>query len=147
MAEDTTQAAEPTTTPEPHGEGTDWKAEARKWQQRSRDNRAEAASLRADLDEARALADARADYDDVVAERDRLVGEIARRDLVDRVSRDTGVPAELLHGDTEDELAASAEAVRAYADARQPAWPTDKGGAASHVAKDSADRFMEALGL
>ena len=55
-------------------------------------------------EEYKAQAEARADYDDIKAERDRLAAQIQRRDLLDRVSAATGVPAALLKGETEDEL-------------------------------------------
>ena len=44
----------------------------------------------------------------------------------------TGVPRSLLKGETEEELTASAEAVKAYASSQAPeqqsAYPEDKGG-------------------
>lgn len=46
--------------------------------------------------------------------------------LVAKVSEETGVPASLLHGSTEEELASSARAVSDYA--RSRAYPQDKGG-------------------
>lgn len=86
----------------------------------------------------KADAEAHADYDDVVAARDKALAEVerlsasaARRDLVDKVSAETGVPGALLKGDTEEELTASAEAVKAFAGAQQPAYPQDKGGGAN----------------
>ena len=63
------------------------------------------------------------------AELDALKAEAQRRDLVDKVSSDTGIPANLLHGDSEDELRASAKAVSAFVESRKPAQPLDKGGA------------------
>ena len=55
---------------------------------------------------------------------------IERSELVARVSRETGVPAQLLHGATEEELSASAAAIADYARAVAPGYPRDKGGAA-----------------
>lgn len=92
-------------------------------------------------EEYKAHAEAWADYDEVAKARDAATAEveslraaIAHRDLVDRVSDATGVPRSLLKGETEEELTASAEAVKAYASAQapeQPAYPEDKGGAAN----------------
>ena len=82
-------------------------------------------------DEYKAQAEARADYDEVKAERDGLLAQIAHRDLLDRVSAATGVPASLIQGETEEEMTTSAEAIAAYARAQQPAYPTDKGGGAT----------------
>ena len=76
-------------------------------------------------------ADARADYDDIKAERDKLIADIAHRDLLDKVMAETGVPRELIHGETEEEMRASAMAVTAYAETFKPSHPTDKGGAAT----------------
>lgn len=92
-------------------------------------------------EEYKAHAEAWADYDEVAKARDdatarvaELEAAIAHRDLVDKVSASTGVPGSLLKGETEEELAASAEAVRAYAGAQAPqppAYPEDKGGGAN----------------
>lgn len=86
-------------------------------------------------DRYKADAEAHADYDEVVAARDKALSELesmgallAHRDLVDKVSAATGIPAALLKGDTEEELTASAEAVAAYAkSSRRPEYPQDKG--------------------
>ena len=89
-------------------------------------------------DEYKAHAEAWADYDDVAKARDtatarvaELEATIAHRDLVDKVSDATGVPRGLLKGETEEELTASAEAVKAFVGSQQPSYPEDKGGGAS----------------
>ena len=92
-------------------------------------------------DEYKAHAEAWADYDEVAKARDdanarvaSLEAVIAHRDLVDKVSDATGVPRSLLKGETEEELNASAEAIKAYASAQAPeppAYPEDKGGGAN----------------
>ena len=92
-------------------------------------------------DEYKAAAEAHADYDEVASARDSaqaeveaLRAQIAHRDLVDKVSADTGVPGSLLKGETEEELVASAEAVKAYAGTQappEPTYPEDKGGGAT----------------
>lgn len=66
-------------------------------------------------------------------ERDQLKASIAHRDLLDKVVSETGVPRELVHGETEDEMRANAQAIAAYAGsfATPPTHPTDKGGAAT----------------
>ena len=69
--------------------------------------------------------------------------EIARRDLLDKVSKETGVPAELLKGDTEEELAASAQQIAEFAKAKEPGIPQDKGGGAQH--KQAARREIPAI--
>lgn len=92
-------------------------------------------------DEYKAHAEAWADYDEVARARDEALAQVesltarmAHRDLVDQVSEATGVPRALLKGETEEELTASAEAVRAYASSQAPeppAYPEDKGGGAN----------------
>ena len=77
----------------------------------------------------KAKAAAWADYDEVREERDRLAADIARRDLLDKVSAETGVPRTLIHGETEEEMAASAKALSDYIESQRPAYPEDKGGA------------------
>lgn len=64
--------------------------------------------------------------------------------LVAKVSGETGVPAALLHGSTEEELAASAAAVTEYVEAQRPGYPRDKGGApggGSPVTVDSIEKI------
>ena len=55
---------------------------------------------------------------------------IEHSELVAKVSQETGVPASLLHGATEEELAASASAISDFVKASAPGYPRDKGGAA-----------------
>lgn len=69
---------------------------------------------------------------------------MAHEALVAKVSGETGVPAALLHGSTEEELAASAAAVTKYVEAQRPAYPRDKGGApggGSPVTVDSIEKI------
>jgi hypothetical protein len=92
-------------------------------------------------DEYKAAAEAHADYDEVASARDkalsdveRLTAQIEHMRLVEKVHVATGVPSALLKGDTEEELTASAEAVKAYAGSQAPnppEYPEDKGGAAT----------------
>ncbi len=103
--------------------------------------RREARSKYEGYEEYKARAEAWADYDEVAKARDEatakveaLEARIAHRDLVDKVADETGVPRALLKGETEEELTASAEAVKAYASAQAPeppAYPGDKGGGAN----------------
>lgn len=95
----------------------DWKAEARKWEARAKRGNSEelaAANERAEKAEAE-LAAANA--------------QIAREQAARRVSEATGVPVGVLRGDTEEEMAAHAQAVAEYARALKPTYPADKGGA------------------
>lgn len=117
------QDAQPAPEPKPE---IDWKAEARKWEARAKRGNAEelaAANERAEKAEAE-LAAANA--------------QIAREQAARRVSEATGVPVGVLRGDTEDEMAAHAQAVAEYARALKPTYPADKGGAQSAPAVTAA---------
>lgn len=87
---------------------TDWKAEARKWEARSKENH-----------EAHAKVSER--LDSLTSERDALAKRVAefeaaqeRAALVAEIAQDKGVPAELLAGDTREELEAWAEKVATH---------------------------------
>ena len=131
MAENDNPQTDPQTDPQEEPHGTDWKAESRKWEERSKANRAEIDALRAQLDEIRAERAEQADASDraakAEAEVERMRAEMELRDMVSRVSETKGVPASLLHGDDEDALNASADALLAFAKSKAPAYPTDNG--------------------
>ena len=103
----------------------------------------------------KAAAEAHADYDEVVAARDKatsdvaaLTAQIEHMRLVEKVHAATGVPSALLKGETEEELTASAEAVKAYAGAQAPklpAYPEDKGGGAnpSPITRDQIESIKD----
>lgn len=65
------------------------------------------------------------------SELESLKAAKAHADLVSSVAAKTGIPANLLHGETEEELERSASELSAYIEANKPGYPTDKGGAAS----------------
>ena len=67
------------------------------------------------------------ELEDAAAKRDKAD---AVREARDRVSRETGVPASLLQGETEEEMAASAKALNDFALSKATGYPLDKGGAA-----------------
>lgn len=78
------------------------------------------------------------------AEIDALKSAATVRALRDKVSKDTGVPAELLTGDTEDACKTQAEAIQAYAKA-QPGYPAlkDGGEVGKAAATATRDKFAE----
>ena len=114
-------AAQPTPTPPPAKAETDWVAEARKWEQRAKDNK-DAADRLAQLEEA-SKSDVQKALDRAVKaekERDDLkAAEQARKDQADHdeqvkkwaeaAAKKTGVPANALKGNTEEEIKAHAE--------------------------------------
>ena len=70
----------------------------------------------------------------------------ALRDLRYSVSKETGVPVELLTGDTEDLCRSQAEAAKAYAKAQPPAgYPSVPDGGEVHVSTPNTtrDKFAE----
>ncbi|MDO4591020.1 MAG: hypothetical protein Q4B35_06470 [Slackia sp.] len=117
----------------------DWKsrfydaqAEARKWEQRSKRNKADLDDalkrLDASVDASAALDAAVKRADEAEAEVSRLREQKEHADLVSAVSAATGVPADLLRGANEDELKAHAGLISRYAEGFKPGYPSDKGG-------------------
>lgn len=103
-----------------------WKREARKWEARAKENR-NAAQKNEDSATKLKLATERAEKAE--AELADTKARQAHAELQSLVSEKTGVPASLLHGETEEELTASAQAISEFVKASAPAYPTDKGGA------------------
>ena len=87
-----------------------------------------------------------ADLQAVKAELEALKAANALRDLRAQVSKDTGVPAELLTGNNEEACKAQAEAIKAYSKAQPPAgYPAvpDGGEARVNGASTARDKFAE----
>ncbi|MDY4041320.1 MAG: hypothetical protein SOY67_04375 [Collinsella sp.] len=91
----------------------------------------------ADYDELRERAARAAEADEARERAERAEAELAeararieRQEALSRVSAETGVPANLIHGGDEVEMRAAAEALRGYIDSLRPAYPEDKGGSA-----------------
>lgn len=97
---------------------TDWKAEARKWEARAKDN---LASARANEDAAKRLAELE-DAQKSEAQKQQEALEKAQRELAEltvaktraEVAAAKGVPAELLTGSTQEELEARADDLIAW---------------------------------
>lgn len=91
------QQAEPTEVVEPHGEETDWKAEARKWEERARENRGAAEELQrlkeAQMTEAEKLAKRAADAEAALAQ---MTQAKEHAEAVASISASSGVPAGFL---------------------------------------------------
>ncbi|WP_336715344.1 hypothetical protein [Arthrobacter sp. USHLN218] len=99
---------DPTPTPEPPAQEptTDWKAEARKWEARAKENKT-------------ALDDLTGRFTAVESEHGELAAKVqafeakeARAGLLAEVSKATGVPADLLRGETKEDLEAHAEVLK-----------------------------------
>lgn len=115
--------------PEPHG--TDWKAQARKWERIAKANKEKADRLDAIEAEAPTIEAMQARVKQLEDDAERMREQARRASIASAVSEETGVPASLLHGDTEDDLRASAKAVCDFVASKAPGYPADKGAGAS----------------
>lgn len=106
-----TQDAAPQTDESKPAE-TDWKAEARKWESRAKANHDAARQLAELQDAQRTDAEKLADAQATIK---RFEAAEQRRSWADEVSSDTGVPANLLTGDTLEAMRSSAEALTTWA--------------------------------
>src|SRR5690625_983760 len=102
----------------------DWKAEARKWEQRAKENSAAAKRL-AELEEA-AKTEEQKRAEELEALRAKVT-EYATREQIHAckadVSKETGVPANVLAGSTLEEIKAHAEQLRPLIAAQAPVKP------------------------
>jgi hypothetical protein len=97
MDEQTSEAAVGQAAAEPHGEGTDWKAEARKWEGRAKANKAKADQWDAQEEANKTeLEKALARAERLKAELDGVKAEQARAAEVEKAAREHGVSAALL---------------------------------------------------
>ena len=116
--------AKDSTSPEGTGEqpeGLDeWKAHARQWESRSKANKtaldeaeAKIATLTNERDEAvQAKATLETERDDLRTKVSDFEARDALAELVKTVSADTGVPADVLRGETEEELRSHAQTLK-----------------------------------
>ena len=110
-------------TPEPKADETDWKAEARKWEQRAKENKGAADELtkireanKTELQKAQERAEA--------AEQRAVANE--RRATQTQIASEFGVPLEAIHGDDEAAMRESAERLVAWRDSNKPKPPEPK---------------------
>lgn len=123
------QGAEPVEG-EPQEPGTDWKAEARKWESRAKEN---LAAAKANETAAQRLAEIE-ESQKTEAQKAQEALEQAQRELAEtrlqaaraEVAASKGVPVELLSGGTREELEAAADALIAFRGepAKGPVIPT-----------------------
>lgn len=127
---------------EPEKAELDWKAEARKWEQRAKENKAAAEKLAAfeesQKTEAQKLADRAA-----AAEKERDAAKLEA--LRTKVGMQKKLPTDvidLLKGDTEEELAAHADRLSEHFKASvRPAGSVDQGTRGSAPAQNPRDAF------
>lgn len=121
MADEITPQGEPQGPDAPEKQEpaeTDWKAEARKWESRAKENltaakaNEEAAQRLAEIEEAQKTEAQKAQERLEAAE--RRAAELEARSIRAEVAAAKGVPANLLSGSTQEELEASADALIAF---------------------------------
>lgn len=113
-------APETPTAPTPAPPETDWKAEARKWESRSKDNKAELDSL------AEKFSALEAQNGELVGKVTAFESEREHAQLVAKIAEAEGVPAVALRGTTEEELTAHAASLK---EAFKPSAPVIPGQA------------------
>ena len=133
MTEPTTASAPETDAPAPETEPiqekpeVDWKAKAREWEKRAKAN-ADAATKLAGIEEAQKTAEQKAEEDRLAAEQRAIAAE---RELTRmRVLAEVGLEAELhefVSGDTEDDIRAKAEKLKAKTASRPAGSTIDQG--------------------
>ena len=129
MADENTPQGEPQepVAPAPQEpQETDWKAEARKWESRAKENltvakaNEDAAKRLAEIEEAQKTEAEKAA--ERLAAAEKRASELEAKALRAEVANAKGVPANLLSGSTQEELEASADALLAFKGA--PASPS-----------------------
>ena len=107
----------------------DWKAEARKWESRAKDNKSALDALQAQFDQETArVSDLESKNTELTEKVTGFEEEKALAELVSKVAEAKGVPASALRGRTEDELNAHADALKTLLD---PSAPVIEGQAKS----------------
>lgn len=81
--------------------------------------------------------------DSLQAQLDALTKATEERNLRDKVSAETGVPASLLRGDSEEDLRAQAEAIIGYANANKASYPQVKDGGEVHTPTISKEDILK----
>lgn len=131
------QAEEPKEQAEPTEPTTDWKANSRKWEARAKSNKEQLDEALKKIEELQASQATNANE-----QLEQANAKIAELQLKIKVSKDTGVPVELLQGSDEEAITASANALTSYAQSfakSNAAYPLDKGGAAHSTAGNVED--------
>lgn len=118
---DTTPTAQPAAPAAPAQE-TDWKAEARKWESRAKEN-SEAAKRLAEIEEA-SKSEAQKAADRLAAAEAKVAqyeSERQQREWVKQVAEATGLPADVLRGSTLEDIQAHADSLKSHISKEPPA--------------------------
>lgn len=156
------EGATTTATAEPTGEGTaqfpDWEAKyaeavqhSRTWEARSKENFAQVQALSSELEKLKAakpdeqIAAAKQRADEAEAQLASYKHDAEVTGWKNAAAKEAGVPAELLSGDTEDAIKASAKALAAWA-SKRPAAPRFSNPAGTPpISNTTADSSAEAI--
>lgn len=104
---------------DPAQDTTDWKAEARKWESRAKENSTAAQRL-AEIEEEKKTDEQK--VADRIAAAEQRAADLEIKATRAEVAAAKGIPAELLHGGTKEELEAEADALIAFRG--EPAKPS-----------------------
>lgn len=135
MADEQPTAEQPDVKPSdvaPHGDGEtrediDWKAESRKWESRAKANKSAADELE-QLKQSQMTEQQKAEAKAEKLQKKLEALESARQhdQWISQVSKDTGVPADVLRGDSLESIQRHADAIK-KAFASKPSAPTLRG--------------------
>ena len=126
-------------------QGTDWKAQARKWEKLAKANKDKADMWDAQAQAAPTVESLQQQLDDMRADAEKQRAAAERDRARYKVAQATGVPASLLQGDDEEAMTASANAIAEYVKAQAPSYPADKGAGAQHapVSRESIEQIKD----
>ncbi|PLS30095.1 heavy metal transporter [Bifidobacterium margollesii] len=134
---------------EPHGEEqqTDWEAKyretlahSREWEKRAKDNKAAAAELEKLKESTLSESERTAKHiRELETENAAMKTERQHAEWAAQVSKDTGVPADLLHGDSLEAMGEYAKALDQWAHPKPKGMP-DQGGRPDHPARGQETR-------
>lgn len=117
----------------------DWKAEARKWEQRAKDNKTSLETVTAERDKAAGRVAELETANGTLSQRvQEFESKETRSALLQKVSEETGVDASVLRGSTEEELREHAETLKGFLDAA-PVAPVVPGQGKMPETKDNPE--------
>lgn len=127
---------------------TDWKAEARKWEARAKENKSKADKLD-ELEEASKSALEKAQERAQKAENKvkEFEAEAQRKQWLEEVAKETGLPSSVLRGNTRDEIMAHAQSLKPYFEKTSApiVRSDDMRSNTQKVGKTNADRLFDSL--
>jgi hypothetical protein len=127
---------------------TDWKAEARKWEARAKENKSKADKLD-EIEEASKSALEKAQERAQKAENrvKEFEAEAQRKQWLDEVAKETGLPAGVLRGNTREEIEVHAQSLKPYFEKTSApiVRSDDMKSNTQKVGKTKADQLMEML--